>query len=381
MKQTSIIFLLTTLLSMAGANAFAYDEQIDGIYYEFSGNNAIVTYYSKNASANRAAYYGTITIPESITYNEMTYSVTGIGEDAFAGCKDLESVTIPNSVMSIGSWAFTGCTSLTSLSIPNSVTSIGSCAFSECNGLTSIAIGNSVTNIGSGAFMECTGLTSVTIPNSVKTIDSDAFRGCWGLRSVTIGNSVTNIGSGAFYGCHLASVTINSNAIMSKNSDNKPLFNTFGEQVTDFLIGEDVKAIGYGVFGGYHNLASVTISKNVTKISKYAFSTYIRIANLICRATIPPICEDNALYAIYKNYCTLIVPPGSLAAYKSANEWKDFNIIEESDVTAINGINGNGAESQNTHIYDTNGRKLESLQRGMNIIKLSDGTIKKVLVN
>lgn len=335
MKQTSIIFLLTTLLSMAGANAFAYDEQIDGIYYEFSGNNAIVTYYSKNASANRAAYYGTITIPESITYNEMTYSVTGIGEDAFAGCKDLESVTIPNSVMSIGSWAFTGCTSLTSLSIPNSVTSIGSCAFSECNGLTSIAIGN----------------------------------------------SVTNIGSGAFYGCHLASVTINSNAIMSKNSDNKPLFNTFGEQVTDFLIGEDVKAIGYGVFGGYHNLASVTISKNVTKISKYAFSTYIRIANLICRATIPPICEDNALYAIYKNYCTLIVPPGSLAAYKSANEWKDFNIIEESDVTAINGINGNGAESQNTHIYDTNGRKLESLQRGMNIIKLSDGTIKKVLVN
>ena len=86
------------------------------------------------------------------------------------------------------------------MTIPNSVTSIGDNAFAYCNGLTSVTIPNSVTSISDGAFSG-SGLTSVTIGNSVRSIGSSAFDGCTGLTSVTIGNSVRSIGIYAFRGC------------------------------------------------------------------------------------------------------------------------------------------------------------------------------------
>ena len=117
-------------------------------------------------------------IPESVIYNDKTYSVTSIGSYAFQYRDGLTSITIPNSVTSIGSYAFYDCSGLTSIEIPNSVTSIGSNAFCNCTGLTSIEIPNSVTSIGSSAFSSCSGLTSVTIGNSVTSIGSKAFADC-----------------------------------------------------------------------------------------------------------------------------------------------------------------------------------------------------------
>ena len=105
--------------------ASAYDAKIDGIYYNFSGDNAIVT--NKNTSYN--SYSGAVVIPESVTYNDKTYSVTNIGNYAFYNCSGLTSVTIPNSVTSIGQYAFRDCSSLTSVTIGNGVTSINQDAF------------------------------------------------------------------------------------------------------------------------------------------------------------------------------------------------------------------------------------------------------------
>ena len=83
---------------------------------------------------------------------------------------------------------------------------------------------------------------------------------------------------------------------------------------------------------------------------------------------------------IKKQSCTLIVPIGSKVAYQVANQWKEFFLIEESDVTAINRIYDDEAEGRIVGIYDLNGRKLERLQRGMNIVRMSDGTTKKVVI-
>ena len=200
--------------------ASAYDAEIDGIYYNFSGDEAMVTY--KNTSDN--SYSGAVVIPASITYNDKTYSVTSIGDRAFLycnsltsvsissgvtsigyyafdGCKGLTSVNIGNSVTSIRDYAFYGCSSLTSINIPNSVTSIGEYAFEKCSGLTSVNIGNSVTSIGRCAFLGCSSLTSVTIPKSVTSIGYNAFQDCSSLTSVTIGSGLTNIGSSAFSKC------------------------------------------------------------------------------------------------------------------------------------------------------------------------------------
>ena len=147
------------------------------------------------------AYSGNIIIPETIIYDNTTYSVTSIGEDAFYGCSGLTSAIIGNSVKSIGESAFDSCSGLTSVTIGNSVKSIGEGAFRYCSGLTSVTIPNSVTFIGEDAFSDCSGLTSVTIPNAVISIGYGAFSDCSGLTSVTIGNSVTSIGEIAFYGC------------------------------------------------------------------------------------------------------------------------------------------------------------------------------------
>ena len=233
MKQFKFTFLLTILMSMVGMRAFAYDAKIDGIYYNFSGTEATVTYYSDYTNID--AYIGNVVIPESVTYNGTTYSVTSIGNEAFRNCSRLTSITIGNSVTSIGEYAFLNCSGLTSITIGNSVTSIGDNAF-VCSGLnkviisdiaawckisfgdnplyyahhlysnedteiTDLVIPNNVTSIGGSAFSKCTGLTSIEIPNSVTSIGGEAFRGCSGLTSITIPNSVTSIGEYAFSGC------------------------------------------------------------------------------------------------------------------------------------------------------------------------------------
>ena len=152
-KYLTLIF--SALLPML-ANAYyePYDAKINGICYNFSGDEATVT-YTDFRDYPYSDYKGAVVIPSSVTYNGKTYTVTSIGRQAFESCGGLTSITIPNSVTSIGEIAFSGCSSLTSVNIPNSVTSIGYLAFAYCRGLTSITIPERMTSIGDGAFGEC----------------------------------------------------------------------------------------------------------------------------------------------------------------------------------------------------------------------------------
>ena len=84
-----------------------------------------------------------------------------MGDQAFSYCKNLTSITLPNSVTCIGDSAFSGCKSLTDITIPDSVMSIGNYAFENCENLTNITIPSSVTNIGQRAFQDCKNLAQV----------------------------------------------------------------------------------------------------------------------------------------------------------------------------------------------------------------------------
>ena len=126
---------------------------------------------------------------------------TSIGNQTFYKCKNIVSITIPDSVTSIGNSAFNGCAGLTSVTIGNGVTSIGNEAFSSCSSLTSITIPDSVTSIGNSAFNGCKNLTSVVIPDSVTSIGKEAFAYCSSLSSVVIPSGVTTIGDRAFNSC------------------------------------------------------------------------------------------------------------------------------------------------------------------------------------
>ena len=181
--KTLNLTLRTILLALAlvgtTTTALAYDMLVDGVYYNIYGNEAKVTYitYSYSDGYNKySKYSGHITIPETVTYNGMTYTVTGINAGAFANCTSLVSVSIPETITTIAAEAFSSCRALKNIGIPNSISAIGDQAFWDCDGLTSITIPNSVTSIGAYAFYDCTNMSSVTIGSAVTSIGSEAFR-------------------------------------------------------------------------------------------------------------------------------------------------------------------------------------------------------------
>ena len=117
---------LLFLALMATTCLLAEDFSVNGIYYNYlDGNNVEVTYRGSDYGSYSNEYSGSVTIPETVTYNNNTYSVTSIGDEAFAYCSSLTSITLPEGVTSIGDYAFDTCVGLSSVTIPDSVTQIG----------------------------------------------------------------------------------------------------------------------------------------------------------------------------------------------------------------------------------------------------------------
>ena len=157
-------------------------------------------------SFSRCRNLTSITIPDS---------VTDIGKFAFRECYKLEHIIIPNSVTSIGEGTFSGCVSLTHISIPDSVTKIRNAVFKGCTNLTHVILPNSITSIGKGAFRNCENLTNITLPNSIITIDDRAFMNCISLTNITIPDSVKSIGDYTFFACkNLVNVTISNTTLI-----------------------------------------------------------------------------------------------------------------------------------------------------------------------
>ncbi|MBO5844400.1 MAG: leucine-rich repeat domain-containing protein [Bacteroidales bacterium] len=194
MKRTLlIIFTLLCANVLLAQSTFTIGDLTYGV---ISTNPPQVEVHDANLSITTA------NIPETVTYNETTYSVTSIEEWAFNNCSSLNSVTIANSVISIENNAFYNCRSLTYISIGNSLTYIGYDAFYNCSSLNTLNFNaincNDFYNLS--PFFDCP-ITTINIGDSVQRIPNRFAKELSSLTSVNIGNNVTSIGNKAFEGC------------------------------------------------------------------------------------------------------------------------------------------------------------------------------------
>lgn len=168
-------FLFSVMMAMSSLASFAYDFEVDGIYYAITSETNLtveVTYKSKSyhypSSYNACLYTGSITIPETVVSNGKAYTVTGIGAWAFgtiSGIDDfrsnmhnLKSISLPSTIEYIANTAFYCCVDLTYISLPANLKRIGNSAFFDCS-IVSMIIPACVNNIGNTA-----------LPKSVKTL-------------------------------------------------------------------------------------------------------------------------------------------------------------------------------------------------------------------
>lgn len=143
-RFTKLLFVAVCLL--CSINAFAYDFEVDGIYYNIVSAENLTCGVTSKGYYN-SDYRGEISIPQSVEYNNKVYKVVSIGDNAFYKCSDLTSVYIPSSIKTIGEQAFYGCSNILNIVIPNSVTSIGKRVLYACGRLASVVIGSGVTSV------------------------------------------------------------------------------------------------------------------------------------------------------------------------------------------------------------------------------------------
>ena len=303
-------------------------------------------------------------------------NVQSIGDDAFGCCYNLSSVKIGDGVKVIGNYAFQECDALNDISIGTRVETIGKSSFYKCSNLETITIPDNVKEIGENAFSGCENLKSATLGLGIREIPESLFKGLSKLEEVTIGNTVRKISKEAFYGCHsLTAINIPESMIEIGQSAFQGCSSLAHVTISPYGM---LAVIGYRAFYG-SGITSFTIPNKVTKIGDEAL--YLNALAEVKSYLEDPIEISSNVFSKNTYYnASLIVPKGALKKYKRAETWKNFMWFEEGDYYSTGMGSIKATDKQPVIQYSLDGRKITIGQKGLSIIRSSDGTVKKVII-
>ena len=293
-----------------------------------------------------------------------------IPDGAFSGRWALDKVVLPSTLRTIGSRAFYE-TRLTSIDIPKGVTSIKDYAFYNSQKLEKADLPDSLTSIGEYAFNRCFSLQSVKIPAKLTTISRSAFQSCQSLANLELHDSITTIGGYAFGGCAFSELkipasirTIAEGAFEMSSNLTKLTLNEGLERIGEIAFRQSpidtlncpssLRYIGNSAFDDCTSLRQINLNEGLTNINNYAFAHTIptevvlpssleycaegafddcdSLVTIEARSVMPPNTDGGCpLTGTDLTKAVLYVPVWSLAEYKLATGWNQFNTINHSD--------------------------------------------------
>lgn len=310
--------------------------------------------------------------PAGIESFEIPSGVVTVGDGAMASTINLKSVTFSSSVKELDrtAFAFSGIEEVT---IPSSITSIHPHAFVYCGNLKRL-LGDSQFISADRKFLYDPNAyypmtmfffagkddSSYEIPDGIRCIETYTFAGCTNLKSVTFPDSIELIRGTAFEGCDNLE-TLYGNRV---TSDHKGYMTGTGSLQfllpkieDDYVVPDEVTAIGENLFEGRHNLRSVTMGDKVTSIGNYAFELCTSLKTVTLSANLTsfgynPFMHDEALEAVYfrsivppaySDYqfteapaLKFYVPSQAYRLYTTNQGWKDYwSVMEPYDYTDL----------------------------------------------
>ena len=292
---------------------------------------------------------GKVTIPASVN----GYSVVATSVGAFENCTFITEVVVPEGVEELGGMTFYNCESLEKVSLPSTLKRMRGVTFGYCRSLVSVNLPESFESFYNGEFAVCTSLKSIHIPDHITDIPDQNFNNCYNLVSVNFPTQLKSIGAYAFFNC---------------------------EALQSLILPDLLETIGEFAFDWCDNVKTVTIPQNITSIGDYAFCVCTSLEKVRVKTPTPISINKEAFNVNQTDFttATLYVPKGSKQQYKEAEGWKLFSNIVEFDPDATTVV-GTTIDPKDRNVYSVDGRKQHEVSPGLNIIRMSDGTVRKVV--
>lgn len=253
-----------------------------------------------------------------------------IGNSTFESCNSLTSINLPSSITEIGDYVFMNCNNLSSITIPKCVIKIGALAFYNCSSLSGITLPDEITSIGGACFEECSNLQSITLPDGLTSLGDYCFARCFLLRDITLPNEITSLGEYCFWNC------------------------------------------------GF--LWRINLPAGITTLGRCCFFDCTALREIYADWITPIVIREDVFAQIFLSSRSLYlyVPKGAIDNYRRTDVWRDFYNIREYVPTDINNtINSYIKENSR---FSLNGQRQNQPVKGLNIVKYSDGSVKKVVV-